>query len=334
MAGGSDRPWEIAALHGMDALWLRLDGNLKVLEASTGAIEFFSAPAPPQPLINFTRSSTMEDCARAIAGGATGPWEVDLAHFDRKVLLRGQRLSDNDLFLHLDDRTGIRHLEGVRTDFVANLAHELRTPVASLSLAVETLASDLSADDQQLFIRRVAEETAHIEGLLRAITDLALLEGEVHLAISDVLLRDLVEETWRRVNDRLGAGALENLVAPTMVVRADRVRLAEVLQNLLENAHRYSPGGIPVTVRAQSDATAVKVSVEDQGPGIPPSELTRIFERFYKVDRARTRLGDGSGLGLAIARHLVSAHGGRIWAEARPERGTRVSFTLGQFATI
>ncbi|HEV3234453.1 MAG TPA: sensor histidine kinase, partial [Candidatus Dormibacteraeota bacterium] len=108
----------------------------------------------------------------------------------------------------------------------------------------------------------------------------------------------------------------------------DRVRVAEIMQNLFENAHRYSPPGSAVHVGATVEDDEARVWVADEGPGIPPADMPRIFERFYKVDRARTRRGDGSGLGLAICKHLVSAHGGRIWAAPEPTAGTRVSFTI------
>ena len=141
-------------------------------------------------------------------------------------------------------------------------------------------------------------------------------------------LHDVVIDSWRRVTDRQGPAQLVDEVGPSLWLKADRVRVAEVLQNLFENAHRFSPEGKPVAVGAAAGADETTVWVVDEGPGIPPKELPRVFERFYKVDRARTRRGDGSGLGLALTKHLVSAHGGRIWAEAGPSGGTRVSFTI------
>jgi two-component system, OmpR family, phosphate regulon sensor histidine kinase PhoR len=215
----------------------------------------------------------------------------------------------------------------MRADFVANLAHEMRTPVASLSLAAETLTTDLPPREQRRFIERIAEETSYIAGLLRSVSELALLESEVELSLSTFLLRDVVAETWRRVTDRQGPGDLSNDVPEQMLVTADRVRVAEVLQNLLENAHRFSKGSV-VEVGARVGKVEVQVWVADSGPGIPPAELSRIFERFYKVDRARTRRGDGSGLGLAIAKHLVSAHDGQIVAAAADLGGTKITFTL------
>ena len=242
---------------------------------------------------------------------------------------RASFLGPAGALLQLQDVTEVRRLEAVRADFVANLAHELRTPVASLSLAAETLSAGPTApEEQQRFVARIAEETTYIEGLLRTVSELAFLEGSVRLQVSEFWLDEVVRESWRRVVDLQGACELDDTVPRDLLLRADRVRVAEIMQNLFENAHRYNPPGSTVHVGASADDGEVHVWVSDEGPGVPPTDLPRIFERFYKVDRARTRQGDGSGLGLAICKHLVSAHGGRIWAEAVPSGGTRVSFTI------
>ena len=328
-ATSTDGPdWKSAALQTGGMLWLRVDRALRVVEASASALEFFEQPTLPGSLIAITRSPTIEDRAREVQAGQVGPWEIDVANFGSVVRMRGVQLDDAGVFLHFEDVTEIRRLEAVRADFVANLAHELRTPVASLSLAAETLAGGLPPQETITFAARIAEEARYIEGLLRTVSELALLEGEVKLQISEFNLHTVVLDTWRRVVARLGEGELADQVPASMWVRADPVRVSEVMQNLLENAHRFSPEGRPVTVGAAADEGETLIWVVDRGPGIPPTELPRVFERFYKVDRARTRRGDGSGLGLALSKHLVSAHGGRIWAERGEEGGTKVTFTL------
>ena len=293
-----------------------------------------SSPRPelPNSLVTVTRSAAAETIARRAVAGENGPWDFDASHFRRVMRMRGASVSADWTVLYLEDITEIRRLEAMRADFVANLAHELRTPVASLSLAAETLTTGLPPHEQHRFIERIAEETHYIEGLLKSVSELALLESEVGLAVSEFGLREVVEETWRRVSDRQGPGLLENHVQDEMLVWADRVRLSEVLQNLLENAHRFSPPGHAGRRRCEETPGSVEVSVEDRGPGISPAELPRVFERFYKVDRARTRRGDGSGLGLAISKHLVSAHGGTIRAEPGESAGTRIVFTLPRVA--
>jgi two-component system phosphate regulon sensor histidine kinase PhoR len=309
-------------------LWLRIDRSMRVVEASPAALASFDNPAVPTSLIAFTRTPDIESRAGEVLEGSTGPWEVEAANFRRVFRLRGLDLGDDGALLHFEDLTDVRRLEAVRADFVANLAHELRTPVASLSLAAETLSGGLPPDAAARFVARIAEETRYIEGLLRTVTELALLEGEVKLQMTEFNLCEVVIDSWRRVVDHQGPVELVNEVSPGLWLNADRVRVAEVLQNLFENAHRFSPPGKPVTVGADVSPEATTIWVQDQGPGIPPTELPRVFERFYKVDRARTRRGDGSGLGLALSKHLVSAHGGRIWAQTAKRGGTRVLFTI------
>ena len=320
--------WARQALDGMAAVWLRVDSGLHVVDASPLAVQVFGAPELPSTLIAFTRSARIEEHAGEVLGGTGGPWDIDGTASLPTLRLRGVGLGDGTALLHLEDISEVRRLEAVRADFVANLAHELRTPVASLSLAAETLSGGLPPAEQELFLARIADETRYIEGLLRTVSELAFLEDSVKLQLDQLRLRELVAESWRRVVALHGPAQLENRVPPSMEVTADRVRVTEVLQNLLDNAHRYNAEDAAVEVGAEAGPDEVTVWVADNGPGIPPSDLPRVFERFYKVDRARTRHGDGSGLGLAICKHLVTAHGGQIWAAPGADGGTRVSFSL------
>lgn len=309
--------------------WLLVDARLQVLEYSAAARALFGISALPASLVTVTRSAALETFGARGVGGEPGPWEFDASHFRRVLRVNALPATADWTLLVLEDITEVRRLESMRADFVANLAHELRTPVASLSLAAETLTTALPPREQRRFIERIAEETRYIEGLLKSVSELALLESEVTLSVTEFALRDVIDESWRRVSDRQGPAVLNNSVDDELLVSADRVRVAEIIQNLLENAHRFSPTGVNVEVAAVRRIDGgIVAEVVDHGPGIPPAELPRIFERFYKVDRARTRRGDGSGLGLAISKHLVSAHGGRIWAEAVEGGGTRIMFTI------
>ena len=330
LESGAVRPadWTREALEAAAILWLRIDADLRVIEASGAALEFFENPALPSSLIAFTRTPALEERAREVLADAQGPWDTNVANFGSVLRVRGLNLGDGGAFLYFEDFTRVHRLEAVRADFVANLAHELRTPVTSLSLAAETLAGGLSPQETVTFASRIAEEARYIGGLLRTVTELALLEGEIKLQVAEFSLHAVVVDSWRRVVDRQGPAELVDEVPANLWVRADPIRIAEVLQNLFENAHHFSPEGRPVIVGASAGPGETIVWVGDKGPGIPPTELPRIFERFYKVDRARTRGGVGSGLGLALSKHLVSAHGGRIWAESRATGGTKVTFTI------
>jgi signal transduction histidine kinase len=263
VAGPADWPRE--ALDKAAILWLRIDPGLRVIEASAAALAFFEQPTLPGSVIAITRSPTIEDRARDILVGETGPWDVDVANFGSVLRLHGINLAAGGGFLHFEDITEVRRLEAVRADFVANLAHELRTPVASLSLAAETLSGGLPPPETATFAARIAEETRYIEGLLRTVSELALLEGEVKLQVSEFNLHTAVEDTWRRVVARQGPAALTDEVPRDLWLRADPVRVAEVLQNLLENAHRFSPEGRAVTVGADAGTDETLVWVTDHG---------------------------------------------------------------------
>jgi len=320
--------WQARALDAIGTVWLRIGADLRVVDASPAARELFTPEPLPQRLIAMARIPRLEGIAHEVLAGATGPWELDARHYRRILLLHGVPLGLDGALLHFQDVSDLRRLEAVRADFVANLAHELRTPVASLSLAAETLSGDLPASERRQFVDRIADEARYIEGILRTVTDLALLEGTVTLQLAPLELRSVVAESWQRVVDRLGPATFLNSVVEPFPVVADRIRVLEVFQNLLDNAHRYTTEGGTVEVGAERRENEVEIFVRDDGPGIPPADLDRVFERFYKVDRARTRRGDGSGLGLALSKHLVTAHGGAIWAEAAPGGGTVIRFTL------
>jgi two-component system phosphate regulon sensor histidine kinase PhoR len=316
------------ALDGLHVAWLRVGPALQILDASLPALEMFGSDAGSQTVLALTRSARIEALAAEILAGARGPWEVGGTLSHPTLSVRGVPLEDGSALLQLDDVSELRRLESVRADFVANLAHELRTPVASLSLAAETLSGGLLPEDQERFITRIADETRYIEGLLRTVSELAFLEDSVKLQVSPFRLWQTVQDSSRRVASRDPTARVENRVPQALELNADPIRIAEVLQNLLENALRYTPDGASVVVGADESPTEVTAWVADEGPGIPPADLPRVFERFYKVDRARTRQGDGSGLGLAICKHLVTAHGGRIWAEPGASSGTTIRFTI------
>ena len=326
--GAREQDWQRDALMAMESIWLLVDRDLRVQEASAPALALFGNLRLPETVIAFTRSAALEERAREALDGGAGPWEIEASAAQRTLKVHAVPLGANGTFLHFDDISEVRRLEAVRADFVANLAHELRTPVASLSLAAQTLAGGVAPEDLPRFVNRITEETTYIEGLLRTVSELAFLEGSVRLQLSDFWLHEVAGESWRRVVDLHGPRDLDDSIPSNLRVRADRVRVAEIMQNLFENAHRYSPPGSKVVLGASADGDEATVWVVDEGPGIPPQDLSRVFERFYKVDRARTRRGDGSGLGLAICKHLVTAHGGRIQAEAGLSGGTRIAFTL------
>jgi two-component system phosphate regulon sensor histidine kinase PhoR len=277
----------------------------------------------------------VEEIARTAltAGSALGEISVRIEQ-GPTLLARARRTSGGDVWLVLEDVSELRRLQRIRTEFIDNLSHELRTPLTTVSLLAEMLAADADSLPPKAAERvaRIEVETGHLAQMVNELMDLSRIEsGVAAVVVDDVDLGRLAASTADRL--RLFAErhdvALDVVVAPALpVVRGDRERIGQALLNLLHNAVKFSPAGSAVTVRVTSAETEVIVAVEDHGQGIPRTALPRIFERFYKVDRARTRGAGGTGLGLSIARHIVEAHGGRIWAESEEGLGSTFSFAI------
>jgi signal transduction histidine kinase len=304
---------------------LLIDSQLQVVATNQAARAFFGLDPGrlPASLVEVTREVRLAELLRA--GQAEN--ETRLVHRERVVaskLVAGPRPGDTLMFL--SDITELRRLATVRQEFVANLSHELKTPLTSLRLAVESLLEDLPPNVRKQFAERALREADHLGSILDNLRQLADIEsGRTAISRTRFGLRQLVEQAL----DRLGYDRPVTLDIPEELdVEADREKTAQVLTNVLDNAARFSPPGSAVDVSAAVTGSEVVVKVRDRGPGLSPEHWERVFERFYKVDPARSREAGGSGLGLAISRHLVLAQGGRIWTEASPDGGQVFAFTL------
>jgi len=240
--------------------------------------------------------------------------------------------------LVLHDITDLRRADQIRRDFVANVSHELRTPLTAIRGYVEALTdTETTAEQSRTFLGIIARHSERMERLVKDLLRLARLDaGQETLDIISCDTRNLVQGVMadmtpaadsrhQRIDVSVGPGA-ETLLG-------DPAKLHDALRNLVANAITYSPEGTTVLIEAARVAApgakrALELSVSDQGPGIPEDDLSRVFERFYRVDKSRARDPGGTGLGLAIVKHLVEIHGGSVRAENRPEAGTRVTITL------
>ncbi len=232
------------------------------------------------------------------------------------------------------DLTRLRELEGSRQEFVANVSHELRTPLSLIKGAAETLLDGAKTDPAALD-RLLPIIDRHADRLTLLIDDLLLLakldSGRMELHPEPAALRPAAQEVFGDLTARALARdvRLENAIPAGLVARADPDRLRQILSNLVDNGIKYGRKGGVLTVSARALAGGlVEVGVKDDGPGIPREALERVFERFYRVDKARSREQGGTGLGLAIVKHAVQAHGGEVRVESEPGQGTVFYFTL------
>jgi two-component system phosphate regulon sensor histidine kinase PhoR len=242
--------------------------------------------------------------------------------------------SREGVLLVLNDITETKRLEQVRKDFVANVSHELKTPVASITGFAETLLSEVGdcSENVQEFSKIIYDESQRLKRIINGLLELSRLESG-HFAIKKeeiniaVLIKNVIDTVKNTANSNKVLIDFDS-PAEEVFINADADLIFQVLLNLLDNAIKYSPEDKTVRVYLQGDEKELRVSVADQGDGIPEKEVKRIFERFYRVDKARSRKTGGTGLGLAIVKHLVENHGGQVGVENLNGEGTRFYFTL------
>jgi two-component system, OmpR family, phosphate regulon sensor histidine kinase PhoR len=296
---------------------LLLDRSQFVVAANRAAREYFSIDPQRLPLglVEATREGVL------VAAVTSGKPEMELRLSHRRQIVKTRAVpgpEPGETLLFVDDVTALRRLEKVRQEFVANLAHELKTPITSLRLAVESLQGDLPVDARRRLTGRAMREVDNLSLVIANLRQLAELEAGRDVARPERFeVKALIEETAGRIRFSRPL----DLHAETTWVTADRSKLGQALANLLENAAKFSPPGSPVEVTVVRDPELLQILVRDHGPGISPEHWDRVFERFYKVDASHSREVPGSGLGLSIVRHLALALGGRAWTEAARDGG-------------
>jgi two-component system, OmpR family, phosphate regulon sensor histidine kinase PhoR len=333
-----DRAGQI--LDALDDGVLLLDGAGRLLVANPAARSWFGLPDDLRPGLPVQRvlgapqvSALAEEAAEA---GAPVVGTLTLVFPEPRTLtMRAFPLADRGptgrIVVTMTDITQRRRLEVLRRDFVANASHELKTPVAALRVLAETVLTALPDDPEagRRFAERIAREAERLDVLVRDLLDLSRVErGTLDVEPVDLVglakevvggYGDLAEERRIRLHSEL---------QPQVSMRGDRAQLGLLLSNLLDNALRYTPAKGTVCVRLDATESRAMLQVADTGEGIPARELSRVFERFYRVDKARARQTGGTGLGLAIVRHVAEAHGGTVRVDSELGRGSTFTVAL------
>lgn len=317
---------------------IRVSDDLVVVSANDTAARLLarrSGSLAGRSVMEASTDHRLEEVVRAALQTGSAVGEMTIRTADAPTLLvRARRLPAGDAWLILEDVTELRRLQRIRTEFIDNLAHELRTPLTTVSLLAETLALEAATLPARTAerIAKIEVETGHLAQMVNELLDLSKIEsGSTALVLQDVDLTSLANATVERLAlfaERQGVGLVVDADPRLPLVRGDGERLGQALLNLLHNAVKFSPAGADVVIRVRASEHEVTVTVTDRGPGIPRAALPRVFERFYKGDRARTRGVGGTGLGLSIARHVVEAHGGRIWVNSEEGRGSTFGFSI------
>jgi len=330
-------------LDGMTEVVVALDDRGRLLFLNPSARVMFGAEngaAEGRSFVEVVRQKGLLDLVEEVrASGTPARHELELGPpINRVVAARGAPLGlgpgAGGVLLVLHDVTELRRLERVRSEFVANVSHELRTPLTCIKGYLETLL-DGALDDRAHARRFLEVAGTHAERLDRLIDDLLELSniesGRVTMVPKRLELGDVIAGVAAMFERRTAQNrqTLERVVPTGLTVQADRDRLVQILVNLVDNAVKFTPEGGRIGIEAGPVAGGrVEIIVHDSGIGIPSTDLPRITERFYRVDKDRSREVGGTGLGLAIVKHLVQAHGGELHIESALGQGTTVSFTV------
>jgi two-component system phosphate regulon sensor histidine kinase PhoR len=344
-----DRQQLRTILSGMVEGVVALDDDQRILFANDRAVQLLEFPADQavgRKLWEVTRLRAVQEAAEKGLRGS-GPFRTELdwqGPTDKSLVVYVSRLPGPDspgAVMVLHDTTELRRLERLRQEFSANVSHELKTPLANIKSAVEVLLDGAAEDPatRGMFLAQIDEQSTLLDALVADLLSLARIEsGLVSLKFEAVEVEDAVHSCLDRHRTRAEAkkqtlnGVALAGCPPTLAVWADADGLGRILDNLVDNAIKYTPPGGRITVRWQAAPQQVTLEVEDTGIGIPEPDLPRIFERFYRVDQARSRELGGTGLGLAIVKHMVQVLNGTVAVTSAVGAGTTFRISLPRAA--
>ena len=335
-----------ALREGLEIGVIRLDPALRIVEANARAHALLAHDVGNlhgRSLMQAFMDPSIEGLAAKASKATTGAARAEIRSrgADGSVLVvHAQAAPGGGVWLVLEDVSELRRLQRIRTEFIDNLSHELRTPLTTVSLLAETLQREAEGVGDAIpakmrdRIAKIEVETGHLVQMVNELLDLSRIEGGGTLQMADgVDMSRLAADSAERLRlfgERQGVTFRVETPPGLPPIRGDSARLGQVVVNLVHNAVKFSPDGGEITIRTGVEDGEVVTSVQDHGIGIPRAARDRVFERFYKVDRARLRAeaGGGTGLGLAISRHVVEQHGGRIWVDSQDGVGSTFSFAL------
>ncbi len=312
------------ALDGLDQAVLVIDGEGPVIDRNRAAEPFIEA-RHADALVGAAVAELVD--AALQSGGATRTLEL-FGPPRRTVVVSTAPMPTEGgqvVVAVVEDITELRHLESVRTDFVANVSHELRTPVGAMSLLAETLQD---AEDPEVVARltgRIQAEAMRVSATIEDLLELSRLEGEASTEVATIFAADLITEAVDRIRPAADLAQCQLVIdggPEGLALEGDHRQLLSALTNLVDNAVKYSDPGQSVEVVASASPGMVVLSVTDHGIGIPARDIDRVFERFYRVDQARSRTTGGTGLGLSIVRNVVTNHDGRVEIDSRLGEGS------------
>lgn len=324
---------------------LVVDARERVVDVNRAAIRMLSIEEQAvrgRDILEAVRNARLAELIRQTLRGEGATVEGDvllLSSGERHLQVHGNLLRDGTrikgAMLVLSDVTRLRQIETMQREFISSASHELKTPVTSIKGFAETLAAESELDTEQArrFIRIIARQTDQLGSLIDDLMELMRLEYEgerTPLERQILFLRDVIDGALAM---RSVEANQKNIALSTDADRATRINVHPVLMqraivNLVDNAIKYSPPNTAVRVRTENAGGAVLIRVSDQGPGIPPEHRARIFERFYRVDKSRSRKLGGTGLGLSIVKHIVEAHGGTVTLSNAPDQGCTFIISL------
>ena len=321
-----------AVLESLEEGVIALDERGTVIRINERARSLLGTTMPlPFPRELLPRDPALREAIELALTGATTP-SAEVTLHDRTVAVASRPLRTGGGVVTVLDLTMLRRLEKIRRDFVANVSHELKTPLTAVSGYAETLLDDgIPQEQRRRFVQTIHDNATRMQRIVDDLLDLSRIEsGGWRPVVAQVDVAGMIQDVFTAVQSAASAKGLALVaeVSPDAThVRVDPTAFRQILTNLVENAVRYTREG-NVTVRTRRSDDGVWVDVSDTGIGIAAEHLPRIFERFYRVDAGRSRAEGGTGLGLAIVRHLVDAHGGRVEASSVVGRGTTISVLL------